>query len=259
MSSTLRAPLVKPTKSLYKGGLKETKGHQWTVKNETSFERVLELLCVVLLPISVGLLGASISDQDLTESSGDGQNANFGKLGYSQICFQGLDSTSGLALATDCAHVDTSCNFAFSPSTQAFMLANYNQVDSSLTGCGEYNAYRAFHVMAIILGGLSLVLMFIGYVNPSSSALFKRLRIWTFCICFAAGMSGVIAHCLFIDWWYTNQQNLITLAFLSEQSGDGSTPLYVTLAQSFFDLTGGWVCSLVAALFYVWTFTSATK
>ena len=55
MSASLRAPL-KPSKSLYKGGLSEVKGHEWTLKNETTFLRLIELLCLVLLPISVGLV-----------------------------------------------------------------------------------------------------------------------------------------------------------------------------------------------------------
>ena len=85
------------------------------------------------------------------------------------------------------------------------------------------------------------------------------MRIAAFCVGFLAGISGVIAHCIFISWWYSEQQNLITLPYESEYTGYGSTPTSVTLSQSFFELTGGWVCALVSSLLFVWTFTSATK
>jgi hypothetical protein len=252
-------PVVKPTKSAYKGGLGKRAGHQWTLENELTRDRLIGLLCVVLLPISVGLYGAGIGGEDLVISQGDGQNVFFGKLGYQRICFTGVDS-SGNVLPEDCATIDTSCSFSFSPSTQSFMAANYNGlVDSSLHQCSEFNAYRAFHVMGTILAGVAFIFMIIAHVFPSSSSHIKQLRIYAFCIAFSAGISGVIAHCLFIDWWNISQQYLITLAFLSEASGSGSTPLYVTLDHSFFDLVGGWVCALCSALFYVFTFSSATK
>ena len=257
MSSSLRTPL-KPSKSLYRGGLSEVKGHQWTLKNETTFLRLVELLCLLLLPISVGLYGASISAQDLVISQGDDVAQIYGRLGYSQICFQGFNPDNSIT-PLDCVHVDTSCSFSYSQATQQLMQSTYGRVDSSLNRCSEYNAYRGFHVMALILTGITFILVAIGYVHPSPTPLLKRVRIAAFCIGFLAGVSGVIAHCLFIDWWYSNQQYLNTLSSASENEGDGSTPTGCTLSYSFFDLTGGWVCSLVSALFYVWTFTSATK
>ena len=164
-----------------------------------------------------------------------------------------------LVNSIDCVHVNSSCSFSYSQATQQLMQTMYGQVDSTLTGCTEFNAYRAFHVIAIILVGVTLILVSIGYIFPSPNPLLKRVRISAFCIGFMAGISGVIAHCLFINWWYSNQQNLITLSYESEVTGSGSTPTTSTLSESFFELTGGWVCALVSALAYVWTFTSATK
>ena len=263
--SSAAVPLVahvKPTKSLYKSGLGKRSNYQWSLKAElTSTDRLLQLLCLILLPVSIGLYAASISVQKLVVSSGDGQNVAGGSLGYSRICFTGLDG-SGSTLPEDCAHIDTSCNFQFSAATQSLMAANYQGlVDSNLHGCSEFNGYRAFHVMGIIFTGFALLMMVPLYVRPSErqAPLMKRLRIYTFCVAFAAGVSGVIAQCLFIDWWNNNQQYLITLAYQSEATGDGSTPVYVTLDHSLFDLVGGWVCALCSSLFFVWTFLSATK
>ena len=265
MSETAAVPLVadvKPTKSLYKSGLGKRSKHEWSLRHElTSTDRLLQLLCLVLLPISVALYAASISRQELVVNTGDGQNVASGKLGYSRICFAGVDD-SGNVSPEDCAHIDSSCDFSFSAATRAFMAANYNgQVDSNLHGCSEFNGYRAFHVMGIILAGITLFMMLPLYLRPSArqAPLMKRLRIYTFCVAFCAGVSGVIAQCLFLDWLNTNQQLLVTLAYSSEAAGDGSTPTYVSLDQSLFDLVGGWVCSLTSALFFVWTFQSATK
>ena len=83
----------------------------------------------------------------------------------------------------------------------------------------------------------------------------QRLRIHAMVCAFVAGASGVIAHCLFIDWWNAGQQKLITLGYEGEVDGDGSTPSYVSLDHSFFDLVGGWVAAICSSLFYVWTFT----
>ena len=263
--SSAAVPLVanaKPSKSLYKSGLGKRSAYQWSLRAElTSTDRLLQLLCLVLLPVSIALHAASISAQDLVVSSGDGQNVAAGKLGYSRICFTGVDSNGDVS-PQDCAHIDTSCDFTFTAATQSFMATNYNgMVDSNLSGCSEFNAYRAFHVMAIILAGFTLLMMLPLYLRPDArqTPFMKRIRIYTFCVAFSAGVSGVIAQCLFVDWWNTNQQKLITLGYLSEASGDGSTPLYVTLDHSLFDLVGGWVCSICSALFFVWTFQSATK
>ena len=263
MSSAAAVPLVavKPSKSLYKSGLGKRSNYQWSLRAElTSADRLLQLLCLILLPISIALYAASISDQTLVNSTGDGQNVNTGRLGYSQICFSGLDS-AGNTTPEDCAHIDSSCRFQYSAATQSFQTASYGFFDSSLQGCSEFNAYRAFHVLGIILAGFTLLMMLPLYLRPSErqAVLMKRLRIYTFCVAFAAGCSGIIAQCLFIDWWNQNQQFLITLGFLGEQTGLGSNPLYVTLQQSLFDLVGGWVCALVSSLFFVWTFQSATK
>jgi hypothetical protein len=257
MSSSLRTPL-KPSKSLYKGALSEVKGHEWTLKNETTFLRLIELLCLVLLPISVGLYGAAISSQDLVTSNGDGEAQAYGRLGYSRICFTGSNADGSLD-PIDCVHVSSSCDFTYSQATQQLMQSTYGHVDSSLNACTEFNAYRAFHVMALILAGVNIFLVATGYIMPYPTPLLKRVRIAAFCVGFLAGICGVIAHCIFIDWWYSNQQNLVTLSYQAEVEGYGSTPTSSTLSQSFFELTGAWICALVSALFYVWTFTSATK
>ena len=265
MSSPAAVPLVanvKPTASLYKSGLGKRANYQWSLRSElTSTDRLLQLLCLALFPISIALYAASISSQDLVTSAGDGQNVAGGRLGYSQICFTGV-SNSGSVSPQDCAHISTSCHFTFSAVTQAFMAANYDgHVDTHLTGCTEFNAYRAFHVMGIILAGFTLLMMLPLYVRPNDrqTSFMKRIRIYTFCVAFAAGVCGVIAQCLFIDWWNTNEQFLVTLAYASEASGRGSTPVKVKLDNALFDLVGGWVSALVSSLLFVWTFQSATK
>ena len=241
---------LKPTKSVYKGGLVQ-RAQPWSVRDELTRPRLLSLLCLALLPLSIGLYGAGISRQDLTISQGDSVALNFGQLGYSRICFQGYSGP------LDCAHIDTSCAFSYSPDTLAYMQAQYGTTDTSLAGCAEFNAYRAFHVMGIGWAGAAFLLMSAAHVSPLliSPALLKRMRISSMVLAFMAGVSGVIAHCLFIDWWNGHQQSLVTLGYEGEVGLGTSTPSYVSLDHSFFDLTGGWVAALTSSLLYVSTFT----
>ena len=114
--------------------------------------------------------------------------------------------------------------------------------------------------MALILAGVNIFLVAtVGYLHPSPTPLFKRVRIAAFCVGFLAGISGVIAHCIFISWWYSEQQNLITLSIrvgvygLWQHSHVRHTEPVVLRAHRRLG-----VRPRVVALF-VWTFTSATK
>ena len=250
---------LKPTKSVYKGLLNK-RGHAWSPRDELTRNRLLALLCIALLPTSIGLYAGALSTQSLTLSQGDGLSLSQGQLGYSRICFTGLDPSAS-PLPQDCAHISTSCTFSYSPATLALQQAVYGTSDTSLPNCAEFNAYRAFHVMGLIFAGVAFLLMLGAHVAFQSVApqRLQRVRIYAMVAAFMAGASGVIAHCLFIDWWDAGQAGLVTLGLGGKQSTGTSTPSYVELDHSFFEMVGGWVTAIVSSLFYVWTFTPSTS
>ena len=88
-------------------------------------------------------------------------------------------------------------------------------------------------------------------VGPSqrfSARVVKRVKICAMVLAFTGGASGVVAHCLFEDWWNSGQQDLITLGYEGDVMLGTSTPAYVTLDQAFFELTGAWVAALCSSL-----------
>ena len=75
----------------------------WSVRDELQPLRLLSLLCLALLPLSLGLFFAALTSASLTFSQGDGVSLYQGclrRLGYHSICFTATDPSSGYAASS---------------------------------------------------------------------------------------------------------------------------------------------------------------
>jgi len=242
--------LSKPTKSVYKS--LGRRSYVWNWHDELTSERVLSLLCIVLLPISLGLYGASVTRNDLTHSSGDGFAIWSARMGYGTACFTEMDSSGNILGDEICATItQPDCKIEWPQAAIDFQQQNYGFFDAQLGNCTEFNGYRATVVMAIIFAGFAVIAMILAHLKVLSPRLTLKLKIFALVTSFLSGSSGVIAQCVFTDWWNFQQSNLIFLNFYQFEQTGASSSSNVLLAQAYFDLAGGWVCALTSSLLYI--------